>query len=296
VLPIFLFLSIAGEIACYLAIARVWLGAGWDAAALGALGGLLGLRAGINALGWLLAAHYGSPPPLGFLPRLRLMVGEYLAFLLTFVIVLPFERLWLPPDRLSAGGGRPLLLVHGYGCSRGVWWLLRRRLEAAGHTVATVSLFPPYTSIGKLTPQLKQRIEEVCAATGSRQLTLIGHSMGGLVCRAYLARHGSARVDQLITLATPHAGTELARLGPGQNAREMEPDSPWLRDMAGERPGIPLWSLRNPWDNGVMPADKQRLPAARDIELPPVGHVAMLYDERVVKILLDLCQEKGKSA
>ena len=294
--PISLFLSIAGEIACYLAIARHWLGAGWGMAMLLALGGLLGLRAGINAVGWLLAARHGSPPPLGIAGRLRLIVGEYLAFLLTFVVVLPFERLWLPTDRLPGDGGRPLLLVHGYGCSRGVWWLLRRRLEAAGHTVATVSLFPSYTSIGKLVPRLHQRIEEVCAATGSRQLTLVGHSMGGLVCRSYLARHGSARVDKLITLATPHAGTELARLGIGQNAREMEPDSLWLRDMAGERPGIPLFCLRNPWDNGVMPPDNQRLPAARDIELPPIGHVAMLYDKRIARILLDICQRKGKSA
>ncbi|MDR0776177.1 MAG: alpha/beta fold hydrolase [Azonexus sp.] len=294
--PVSLLLSIASEIACYLAIARYWFGAGWGIAILGALGGLLGLRAGINGVGWLFAARYGSPPPLGVAGRLRLIVGEYLAFLLTFVVVLPVERLWWPADRLPAGGGRPLLLVHGYGCSRGVWWLLRRRLEAAGHTVATVSLFPSYTSIGKLVPQLNQRIEEVCAATSSRQLTLIGHSMGGLVCRSYLARHGSARVDQLITLATPHAGTELARLGLGQNAREMEPGSLWLRDMAGEQPGIPLFSLRNPWDNGVMPPDNQRLPEARDIELPPVGHVAMLYDEQIARILLDLCQTKGKSA
>ena len=46
-----------------------------------------------------------------------------------------------------------------------------------------VSLAPPYTSIGKLVPQLAQRIEEVCKATGADRVALIAHSMGGLVCR-----------------------------------------------------------------------------------------------------------------
>ena len=293
--PVSLFIWIAVEIASYLAIGRQWLGADWSTALLGAIGGLLGARAGINALTWLFAKTYASPAPaLGVVRRLRLIVDEYLAFLLSFIVVLPFERLWMPADRLPAGTRRPILLVHGYGCSRGVWWLLRRRLEAAGHTVATVSLAPPYTSMGKLVPQLNQRIEDVCAATGAKQVTLVGHSMGGLIARSYLARHGIARVAQLITLATPHAGTELGRVGFGQNAREMTPDSLWLRDMAQESVKIPAISLRNPYDNYVMPQDNQRLPGARDVELPPVGHIAMLYDVRVARLLLELCPPTGK--
>lgn len=294
--PLSLIIWITLEIAAYLAIGRHWLGADWSTAIVGAVGGLLGMRAGINGLTWLFATTHASPAaPLGFARRLRLIMGEYLAFLLTFIVVLPFERLWMPADRLPPGPRRPLLLVHGYGCSRGVWWLLRRRLEAAGHTVATLSLVPPYTSMGKLVPQLNQRIEAVCAASGAKQVTLIGHSMGGLVCRSYLARHGIARVAQLITLATPHSGTELARIGFGQNAREMEPDSLWLRDMAQEVVKIPAISLRNPWDNYVMPQDNQRLPGARDLELPPVGHLAMLYDGRVARTLLELCPPPGPS-
>ena len=37
-----------------------------------------------------------------------------------------------------------------------------------------------------------------------------------------------------------------------------------------------------------MPQDNQRLPGARDIELPPVGHIAMLYDRRVARLLIEL--------
>ena len=290
--PISLLIWIALETAAYLAFGRHFLHLAWPLAIIGAINCLLGLRFWMNATTWFFAMKFASPAPaLGFGKRLAIMTGEYFAFLLTFLLVIPFERLWMPADRLLPGK-KPILLVHGYGCSRGVWWLLRRRLEAAGHSVATVSLAPPYTSMGKLVPLLNQRIEEVCTATGSKQVTLVGHSMGGLICRSYLARHGIERVDRLFTLATPHAGSLLSRIGLGQNSREMTPGSLWLRDMATEPIRIPAVSLRNAYDNYVMPQDNQRLPGARDVELPAVGHIAMLYDDRVAQQLLELLKLK----
>jgi len=261
-------------------------GVDWPAASVGAVGGLLGVRAGINAITWVFGMALASPAPrLGFSRTARLMFDEYLAFLLTFVLVIPFERLWMPADRLSKGK-QPILLVHGYGCSRGVWWLLRRRLEAAGHTVASVSLYPPYTSIGKLVPQLNERVEEVCRATGADRVVLIAHSMGGLICRSYLARHGRSRVERMITIASPHAGTELARIGIGRNAREMEPDSLWLKDLATENVPVPTISIRTPHDNYVMPQDNQRLPGAIDVEMDGIGHLSVLYAGRTAEELI----------
>lgn len=294
--PVSLFIWIVLEIACYLAVARFGFGTDWAFAGAAALGGLLGVRAGINTITWVFGLALGSPAKrMSSAAMLRMMAGEYLAFLRTFVLVLPFERLWMPADRL-APCTNPMLLVHGYGCSRGVWHVLRRRLEKAGHVVATVSLVPPYGSMGKMVPLLNQRIEAVCAATGARQVTLVAHSMGGLVCRSYLARHGSARVAKLITLSTPHQGTALARLGLGQNAREMEPGSLWLQDMADEPLRVPTVSLRNPYDNYVMPQDNQKHPLARDIELPPSGHIAQLYDPAIAAIVLAECAQPGKNA
>ncbi len=290
--PLSLLIWLGLEIAGYLYIGRHFLHADWPTAALGALGGILGVRAGINAITWVFGIALASPAPaLGFVRRAKMIIDEYLAFLLTFVLVIPFERLWMPADRL-AQGKHPVLLVHGYGCSRGVWWLLRRRLEAAGHAVATVSLAPLNVSLGRLEPQLNQRIEEVCATTGSRQVTLIGHSMGGLIARCYLARHGNERVARLITLASPHRGSDMCQIGLGQNAREMTTGSLWLQDMAAEPLTVPSISLRNAYDNYVMPQDNQRLPGAQDIELPPVGHIAMLLDRRVAQLLIELLQNK----
>ena len=278
------------EAGCYLLIGRGLFAAPCPLVVATTLGGMLGFRAALNMMTWIISMLFASPAPrLGTLGTLRLMLAEFAAFLLSFLLVIPFERLWMPADRLPAGRHQtPILLIHGFGCSRGVWWLLRRRLEAAGHLVATVSLFPPMAALGKLVPQLQERIEAVCQATGSQQVILIGHSMGGLIARSYLARHGIARVSRLITLSTPHQGSELARLGYGRAARDMRPGSLWLTDMAEEKIGVPAISLRNPYDNYVMPQDNQRHPQMQDIPLPAQGHLSELYDRRVAQILIDL--------
>jgi len=64
---------------------------------------------------------------------------------------------------------------------------------------------------------LAQRIDEVFAAKGKdAEITIVAHSMGGLVARYYLesgqfkAHKGFPAVRSLITLATPHRGAPLA--------------------------------------------------------------------------------------
>ncbi len=289
-LPVTLLIGLVAELAIYATFTHHFLGTSWGASAIAAVGAVLGLRAGIVAVTWAFARAYPSPARrLTAAESLRMVAGEYGAFLLIFVFILPFERLWMGRDRMRPCS-RPLLLVHGYSCSRGVWWLARRRLEQAGHTVATVSLAPPYTNIGKLVPQLGERIETVCQATGADRVVLVAHSMGGLVCRSYLARHGSDRVERLITISSPHSGSELARLGIGKNAREMEPGSLWLKDLGQAGLPVPAVAIRTAHDNFVMPQDNQRLPGAIDVALEGIGHLAVLFSRRTTTELIAACR------
>jgi triacylglycerol esterase/lipase EstA (alpha/beta hydrolase family) len=82
---------------------------------------------------------------------------------------------------------------------------------------------------------------------------LVGHSMGGLVARAYLQRHGESRVAGLVTLGTPHQGSRLAHIGYGENARQMRPGSPWLQALASPAPVVDTVVIYSPHDNFVMP-------------------------------------------
>lgn len=229
------------------------------------------------------------PPALRLGPAgiLRMVVGEYVALCVLFTVVQPFERFWLGPDRLAHCAARPLplLLIHGYQCNRGFWFWLRRRLEAAGWTVATHSLEPVYADIDSYAEGIARRIDAVLAATGAPQVILVGHSMGGLASRAYLRRHGIAKVARLITLGSPHHGTLLARLGLGPNARQMRIGSDWLNALQAPLPqaSVSIYSLH---DNYVYPQQAcSALEGAANIAIGGVSHLGMALSPRVLRRL-----------
>ena len=215
-------------------------------------------------------------------------ISECLALLGQFMVIAPFERWWMGADivRPLPAGRLPVLLVHGYLCNRGLWWWLRRGLRANHFEVATLNLEPPFASIDHFVGQLHQRIEALVAETGAPQVALVTHSMGGLVARAYLQHHGTGRVDKLVTIAAPYRGTEVARLGLGRNAREMEPGSIWLRRLnASETPPIALTTLWSRADEFVVPHDSARLPGAPEHSLLALGHIGLTWSAEVLRLL-----------
>ena len=204
-----LFILLMVEVLLLGSIAHLVVGLPWLLTLLFVVFALLGLRCLVVLGSWLFTRFYPSPA-IGPWRRVKMMAQEMLAYLYTFTLLLPFEPLLMAPDRLRPCQ-RPVLLVHGYGCSRGIWRTQRARLEAAGHVVATITLMPPFGHIDEMVPLLAKRIDDVLAQTGADKLVLVGHSMGGLVCRDYLAIHGGDKVARLITLATPHQGSQLGR-------------------------------------------------------------------------------------
>ncbi len=239
-------------------------------------------------------AHAVPPPAgcrIGALRGIALYVREVAAFFALFTLIMPFERLLMRADRIgrSEGGRLPLLLIHGYQCNRGFWLELRGRLERAGWQAATISLDPVFSDIDGYVEQVARRIEEVCAAAGTEQLILVGHSMGGLVSRAYLRRHGNARVAKLVTLGSPHHGSKLAVLGLGENGHQMVPGSDWLAGLNAPD-AVPLpaatVSIYSCQDNYVMPQDSSLLEGTKVVPLAGIGHLEMAFSPEIERVLL----------
>ncbi|MFT3849337.1 MAG: alpha/beta fold hydrolase [Propionivibrio sp.] len=297
-LAIVLRILISLEIVLYAALAAHLLDASPLVAGLLAIAALLGTRLAITLLTYGFAWRHRSPaPPLGLARTLRMIVAEWGAFVANFVVLSPFENLWMGPDRLRPSADRPpVLLVHGYGCSRAAWWWLRRRLQAHGWVVATINLEPIYADIERYVDPLAQRIGAVLAETGATRLILVGHSMGGLVVRAYLRRGGAERICRAVTLGTPYGGSELARLGFGVNGRQMVPGNDWLARLSNDALRVATTTIFSPHDNYVMPQTNLLLPGAQRRSLDGLGHLAMLYSPRAADALFDALGEPDDRA
>lgn len=58
--------------------------------------------------------------------------------------------------------------------------------------------------------QLKQKIDQILAATGAGRVNLVAHSMGGLVAKQYIADNPQSKINKLIFIGTPHLGAVSA--------------------------------------------------------------------------------------
>ena len=253
---------------------EVWRAAAWMVA-LPLLARLLVVFASYVLSRWK-GITLASTQRLGFIAWLKFFVVEYGHLCIQNLLLIPFRYLFHTGSERGVGpiNGRVVLMQHGYVNNGAVWVFTARALEARGYRVFTIDQ-PPFASIDAMGELLAGRLDEVLRITGAPQLTLVAHSMGGLICRAYLRRYGGDKVDQLITMGSPHQGTFHAQLARGANGRQMRVGNAWLTAL-GETPiGIPFTSIYSIHDTIISPQDSSVMVGADNVPLSAVGHVSM---------------------
>jgi pimeloyl-ACP methyl ester carboxylesterase len=226
-----------------------------------------------------------SPPPVpdSAVAAVGAWLGETRASLRSFMLLMP----WFGDRPLQSGSDPnrlPVVLVHGYFCNRAIWRPMAERLAARGHTTASLNLEPPMADIEDYLESLEHSVEALRARTGADRVALIGHSMGGLVIRAWLRRYGSQRVAAVVTLGSPHRGTWSARHALGRNVAQMREGSSWLAELSrSETPAVrALFTvIVTLHDNIVMPQTAQSLDGAQTVVLAGIGHVALAQQSSV---------------
>jgi sugar lactone lactonase YvrE/pimeloyl-ACP methyl ester carboxylesterase len=130
----------------------------------------------------------------------------------------------------------PVVLVHGWQDSEIVeesqFRYMARWLERDGFSVYYATGISPERNLYRNAQKLKETIEHAKADSGTSRVSLIAHSMGGLVARAYAesALYGGD-VAQVTMLGTPQAGLELWH---GYLLRQVvrKPGMPSLQELA----------------------------------------------------------------
>ncbi|MGH3745545.1 MAG: esterase/lipase family protein [Mycobacteriales bacterium] len=204
----------------------------------------------------------------------------------------PYRTSDLKPHQrgLIGAGDVPVLLVHGLVDNRSVFGVLQRQLRRKGFRHVATMNYPILTGdVRSAAALLAEQVESLCGETGADRVHVVGHSLGGIIGRWYVQQMGGdERVDTLVTLGSPHAGTTAAKILPISIVRQLRPGSDVLRALAAPAPGcrtrvLSLWSDR---DEMMLPRDCARLDHGdldvRNVQLSGVGHVAMTIHPRVV--------------
>jgi triacylglycerol lipase len=232
-------------------------------------------------LGWI-TTHLAMYP-------LGLVGGsQYRADRLNLAGLTPAQRSLLVGDVSAAG--TPILLAHGIIDNHTIFALMRRQLLRRGFTrIHTFSYSPLTLDVRSTAERLGTEIERICEESGSEQIHVIGHSLGGLIARYYVQRlGGDERVHTCVTLGTPHQGTVAARLLPWPLVKQLRPDSDLMEELAEPAPGCRtrFVAFYSDVDQLIVPQRRARIRhpdlIAHNVRVNGVGHLSLPFHGEVV--------------
>ena len=197
------------------------------------------------------------------------------------------------------------MLLHGLGRSNAAMWLLAARIGNAGYQVEQVG----YSSLNKTPEEIIENISKQindCCTKQSRTVHFVGHSLGGLLIRAYLQKNKVESLGHVVLVGTPNQGTEIVDnmrdnclmqlLGPTANAlgtddtslpKQLGPPYYAVGVIAGYYDSDSNDDILPCRDDGLVPVESTKLEGMTDFIEIESGHSMMRYSKNVAKQVIE---------
>lgn len=178
----------------------------------------------------------------------------------------------------------PILFVHGIIDNHSIFAVMERALRRRGFSDLSWFDYGLLTSdIRAAAVDFGRAVSKLVAESGYERIHVIGHSLGGLIARYYVQRLGGHQhVRTLITLGTPHRGTELARAGHLLPlVRQLRPSSNVITELTEPAPEVTTRFLAfySDLDQLIVPSRNARIEHpdldARNVGVSGVGHLSL---------------------
>ncbi len=150
-------------------------------------------------------------------------------------------------------------------------------------------------SLAEIVERLNAELAGVCA--NGEKACFVGHSLGGLVVRAYAQAYGIARIGRVVMLGTPNRGSEVVdhlrrqrwlrpALGPVAGLLgTSDGDLPAMLGPVGFETGVIAGNASiNPWfsrmmpgpDDGMVAVERTKVAGMKDFIVVPRNHTFMM--------------------
>jgi len=180
----------------------------------------------------------------------------------------------LPLFKPAPAGADQVVLLHGLGRTESAMLILENSLAGAGFEVHNIG----YPSNDETPDQLVARVSaaiNTCCANNERTVHFVGHSLGGLLIRAYLADGLPDNMGRVVLLGTPNRGSELADLEEGLTSTILELAGPTAQMLGTGPDGFPA-SLPAPnFEVGVIAGTMDAIVTNEWLPLPNDSMVSL---------------------
>lgn len=199
----------------------------------------------------------------------------------------------------AAGNKEIIVLLHGLGRSNTSMWLLASRLEDVGFHVQRVGYSSLHQSPDEILKDVSLQINQ-CCRNHTQSVHFVGHSLGGLMVRAYLQDNKVDKLGRVVLLGTPNKGTEVVdhfsdgwlrnilgptakALGTDKNSFPNSLEAPYypVGIIAGELKSTINDMVIPGRDDGIVSVEATKIDEMTDFIILETGHSMMRYDSEV---------------
>ncbi|MEZ5729432.1 MAG: alpha/beta fold hydrolase [Burkholderiaceae bacterium] len=225
--------------------------------------------------------------------------ARHVAVLAAALFVSAMQALAQPASAAGASTPATVVLLHGLGRSKSAMWRLENRLEGAGFKVESIGYRSLSQSPAQIIEAVERQIRACCGAVDGK-LHFVGHSLGGLLIRAYLQRHDVPELGRVVLIGTPNQGTEI--VDRFRDRWWMRLAGPTARALGTNDDSLPS-SLAPPYypvgviagvtgsgrndavlpgdDDGLVSVEATKLEGMTDFVVVDSGHSLMRYSDEV---------------
>ena len=201
------------------------------------------------------------------------------------------------------GGEESVIVLHGFARRAQSMESLVYKIHKAGYEVRNVG----YTSISRSVDEIKtevfRKFDQYISENPEKKIHFVGHSLGGLLVRAYLDQKKLKNLDSVVLMGTPNKGTSLVNeyedkwyfswLGPmiaelgvdnSQFLKTLKAPYYTVGVIAGSRP-YSRWSsgTLQGQNDGLVAVESTKLEGMSDFIVIDVNHSRMKRDSRVIE-------------
>lgn len=193
-----------------------------------------------------------------------------------------------------------VIVFHGLGRTETAVWLLARRIEAAGFQVVRIGYNSLDDPPDRILAEVRREVDAFCKASRN-PVNFVGHSLGGLIIRGYLAESRVCTLGRVVLIATPNSGTPLVDTyrdswwinlaGPAAKSLGTDPKSfpnslPAPDYPVGIIAGVgesPLVDMIPGKDDGLVPLESTKTANMTDFIAVDSNHLSMRYSQEVAQ-------------
>jgi len=230
---------------------------------------------------------------------MKILFSRISSILLVALVVLTTANAFFNHNDEVPDNKEIIVLLHGLGRSNASMWLLASRLEDAGYYVQRVGYSSLNQNPDDILKDVSSQINQ-CCRKHTQSVHFVGHSLGGLMVRAYLQNNKVDKLGRVVLLGTPNKGTEAADhfsnsclmdiLGPTAKALGTDDKSfPKSLKVPYYPVGIIAGEIKSKFndpvipgkDDGIVSVEATKIDGMTDFIIIKTGHSMMRYNREV---------------